>query len=376
MPASAADGDAAAALAAARRLVVKVGSAIVVDEAQVAAVAAGLAGLRAGGVEACLVTSGAIALGKRRLGLAGPLKLAESQAASAAGQAQLIDLWQNALAPHGMTAAQLLLTRSDAEHRRRYLNARATIATLIELGATPVVNENDTVATAEIRYGDNDRLAAHAAQLAGAEVLLLLSDVDGFYDADPRDDPAATRFDVVERVTPEIEALAAGPNATAGVGVGGMATKIAAAKIAAAAGCATIVASGRAPRPIETVREGGPATLFRAPTTPQRARKIWILNHLRPTGRLVVDDGAAAAIAGGASLLPSGVTRVEGAFDEGDVVDIAGASGDVIAKGVAQLDAAAARLAAGRRSAEVEALLGPRRRPAIVDRDDLARVEG
>jgi len=367
-----------AALAGARRLVVKVGSAILIGESASArsawldALAADIAALRKEGREIVVVTSGAIALGRRRLKLDGPLRLDEKQAASAAGQAALVEAWQRAFAAHDIAVAQILLTLDDTENRRRYLNARATFSTLLDLGALPLVNENDTIATAEIRYGDNDRLAAHAAQIAGADLLVILSDIDGVYDADPRRVASARRLPVIERITPEIVAAAGGANAAAGVGSGGMASKIAAAEIAGAAGAATIIAPGADDHPLRRLAEGGPATLILSGTNPDKARRQWIGGRLKPQGEIRIDDGAATAILGGASLLPAGVSSLSGEFQRGDAVLVIAPDGATIAQGLSSYGAAELRLIAGKRSDEIERILGYRRRPAVIEKDDLA----
>ena len=365
------------ALARARRLVVKVGSAILagadgVREGWLGALAGDIAMLRDEGRDVVVVTSGAIALGRRRLNLEGPLRLDEKQAASAAGQAALVEAWQRAFTPHGIAVAQILLTLDDTENRRRYLNARATFATLLELGALPLVNENDTIATAEIRYGDNDRLAAHAAQIAGAELLVILSDIDGVYDADPRLAPNARRLPLIERITPEIVAAAGGANPHAGVGSGGMASKIAAAEIAAASGASTIIAPGTDDHPLRRILEGGPATLILAPTTADSARRQWIGGRLKPQGEIRIDAGAAKAVLGGASLLPAGVQSVSGGFQRGDAVLVIAPDGAAIAQGLSAYGAPELRLIAGKRSDDIERILGYRRRPAVIEKDDLA----
>lgn len=367
----------AEAVAASRRLVIKVGSALVcaADGAPngrwLATLGADIARLRAEGRHVIVVTSGAIALGRRRLGLSGRLRLEEKQAASAVGQTLLIEAWREALAPAGICVAQLLLTLSDVEDRRRYLNARATLETLLELEALPVINENDTVATAEIRYGDNDRLAAHAAQIAGADLLVILSDIDGLYTADPRADPDARHIARVVEIDASVEAMARGANAAAGVGSGGMATKIAAAKIAGAAGCAAIIAPGAVDHPLAAIREGGRATLFVAGASPESARRLWIGGRLKATGSVQIDAGARAALLRGASLLPAGVVAVEGAFSRGDAVRIVGPAGEVLGQGLAAFDAADVRRIMGRQSADIDAILGYRRRPAVIERHDL-----
>ncbi len=365
------------ALANARRLVVKVGSAILcgadgVRETWLATLADDIADLRRDGREVVVVTSGAIALGRRRLKLQGPLRLDEKQAASAAGQAALVEAWQAAFAPHAIPVAQILLTLDDTENRRRYLNARATFATLLELGALPLVNENDTIATAEIRYGDNDRLAAHAAQIAGAELLIILSDVDGVYDADPRRFAGAKRLPLIDRITPEIVAAAGGANAAAGVGSGGMASKIAAAEIAGAAGAATIIAAGMDDHPLDRIAGEGAATLILAPTSPAKARRQWIGARLKPLGEIRIDAGAAKALTGGASLLPAGVVSIAGEFQRGDAVLVVAPDGAAIAQGLSAYGASELRAIAGKRSDEIEKILGYRRRPAVIEKDDLA----
>ncbi|HEY1927503.1 MAG TPA: glutamate 5-kinase [Caulobacteraceae bacterium] len=367
------------ALAEARLAVVKVGSALVVDEASgladrawLASLAADLADLRARGMQVAVVSSGAVALGRRRLGLPGRrLSLAEKQASAAAGQSLLMHAWEEALEPHGLRAAQVLLTPDDTEVRRRFLNARATLETLLACGAVAVVNENDTVATQELRYGDNDRLAARVAQMIGADLLVLLSDVDGLYTADPRSDPGAEHIDRVERIDPAVVGMAGGANSHAGVGTGGMATKIAAAQIAAGAGCRTLIGLGRRPSPLRAIEAGARHTLFEAWASPAAAYKAWIAGSLTPRGVLVADPGAAAALRGGKSLLPAGVKAVEGRFGKGDAVVIRDQDGRDLGRGLARYDAADARKIVGLRSNEVEAALGYWGGP-LVHADDLA----
>lgn len=367
----------AAALRSAQRLVVKTGSALVcggdgsVRADWMASVAADIAGLRARGCEVVLVSSGAVALGRRKLELDGVLRLEEKQAASAAGQAALTQAWQEAFHAHGVSVAQILLTLDDTEHRRRYLNARATFTTLLELGALPLVNENDTVATSEIRYGDNDRLAAHVAQLLRADLLFILSDIDGLYTADPRKDADAQHLARVEAITPEIEAMAGGANALASMGSGGMASKVAAAKIAYSAGCATLIARGLDEHPIDAVANGARATLFAPSASPERARRQWIGGRQKAAGAVHVDAGAANAILGGASLLPAGIVKIAGAFNKGDAVTLVAPSGRIIAQGLSTYDSGDLDRVAGKRSSEIELVLGYRRRPAVVERDDM-----
>ena len=374
----------AAFLARARRIVIKVGSALVVDEkaaradsAWLTALAGDVQALRARGCEVLIVSSGSIALGRRRLGLnRKALSLEEKQAAASAGQSLLMRAWEEAMDPHGIVTAQVLLTRDDTETRRRWLNARATVDTLLRLGAVPVVNENDTVVTEEIRYGDNDRLAARVAQMIGADLLVLLSDIDGLYTADPRNDPTAQHVPMVSDITPEIEAMGGGANAGAGVGVGGMATKLTAARIAHGAGCATLITLGRREgvSPLTAVLEGARATLFEPHATPAAAYKQWIAGSLAPQGGLTVDDGAVAALKAGKSLLPAGVRGVDGDFDKGDAVVVRDGDGREIARGLAAYDADEARAIQGRRSDAIEEILGYRGPDVLIHRDDLVVV--
>ncbi|MDB5457832.1 MAG: glutamate 5-kinase [Caulobacter sp.] len=366
-------------LAGAKRIVVKVGSALLVDaengkadHAWLKAFCADAAALRARGQKLLVVSSGAVALGRRRLGLTRrALTLPEKQAAAAAGQSLLMRAWEEAFEPHGVAVAQILLTRDDTEVRRRWLNARATAETLLGLGVVPIVNENDTVVTEEIRYGDNDRLAARVAQMTGADLLVLLSDIDGLYTADPRRDPAATRLAVISEITPAIEAMAGGANAASGVGTGGMATKLAAARIARAAGCATLITLGSRDQPLRAVEAGAAATLIEAGASPAAAYKAWIAGSLAPQGWLSVDDGAVAALAKGKSLLAAGVRAVEGPFDKGDAVRIRDQTGREVARGLVRYDSADAHRIAGLRSDAIEAQLGFTEGP-MIHADDLA----
>jgi glutamate 5-kinase len=363
-----------------RRVVLKVGSALLVDRARgrlnhawLAALAEDIAELHARGTEVLVVSSGAIAMGRTVLGLpAGALKLEESQAAAAVGQIALARTWSEVLAHHGIAAGQLLVTLSDTEERRRYLNARATTLKLLEMRAVPVVNENDTVATTEIRYGDNDRLAARVATMIGADLLVLFSDIDGLYTAPPASDPAAQHIPVVERITPAIEAMAGG--AASELSRGGMRTKIEAGKIAGAGGTHMIIADGRAKNPLRRVAEGGRCTWFLTPSNPSTARKTWIAGALEPRGTLHVDEGAARALRSGASLLPVGVRRIEGAFSRGDAVTIRDGSG-VLGCGLVAYDADEAARILGRSSREIEAILGYPGRAEMVHRDDMALNE-
>jgi glutamate 5-kinase len=368
------------ALRAARRIVVKVGSSLLVDaetgaadHGWLTAFAADAARIKARGQELLVVSSGAVALGRRRLGLGGrKLDLTQKQAAAAAGQSLLMHAWEQAFAPHGMITAQVLLTLEDTETRRRWLNARATMETLLGLGVAPIVNENDTLATEEIRYGDNDRLAARVAQMIGADLLVLLSDIDGLYTGDPRRDPDARHVPLVSELNAAIDAMAGGANAEAGVGTGGMATKIMAARIAAAAGCATLITLGKRPAPLGAVEDGALATLFEPHTTPAAAYKAWIAGSLSPQGALVVDAGASAALLAGKSLLPAGVRAVVGRFEKGDAVVVRDESGREIARGLSRYDAADAERIMGRRSSDIEAALGYTAGPTLIHADDLA----
>ncbi len=360
-----------------RRVVIKVGSALLVDAASgqlnrtwLETLAADIAALREQGREVLLVSSGAIALGRRSLGLSpGRLRLEESQAAAAVGQIRLAHAWKEVLEQHGLNVAQILLTFRDTEERRRYLNARSTLNTLLKLKAVPVINENDTVATAEIRYGDNDRLAARVAQMIAADCLMLLSDVDGLYTADPTRDPHAQFIPEIRTITPEIERMGAG--SASDVGSGGMATKIAAAKIAVGAGCHMCVALGRELHPVQRIAEGARCSWFYPSATPAAFRKQWIAGTLKPAGEIIVDEGAAEALRRGKSLLPSGVTAVIGDFDRGDAILVRDPAGNELARGLSAYSSSDAERLRGRRSSEIEALLGFRGRDELIHRDDL-----
>jgi glutamate 5-kinase len=361
---------------AARRLVVKIGSALLVDQATGALRADWLRGLaldvaeaKARGTDVILVSSGSIALGRRVLGLpAGQLALEQSQAAAAVGQIRLARAYEEALAPHGITTAQILVTLEDTTDRRRYLNSRATMATLIGLGVVPIVNENDTVATDEIRFGDNDRLAAQVAATVGADQLVLLSDVDGLYTANPRLDPWARRIEVVEALTPEIEAMAGDP--VSGLSKGGMKTKLMAARTAIAAGCAMAIVEGSPMRPLSALAGGANCTWFLPEGDPQTARKRWIA-AMKPKGEVTVDVGAARALAEGRSLLPAGVRAVSGSFGRGDPVAILGPGGETLGKGLTRYTSDEARAIAGRRSGDIASILGYPGRAALIHRDDM-----
>jgi glutamate 5-kinase len=361
----------------ARRVVIKVGSALLVDRATgqvnrawVESLAADIAVLRKRGQDVLLVSSGAIALGRRALGLdPGKLRLEESQAAAAVGQIRLAHAWTEVLQHHGLTVAQILLTLDDTEQRRRYLNARSTLATLLKFGSIPVINENDTVATAEIRYGDNDRLAARVAQMMSADCLILLSDVDGMYTADPTKNPNAEFLPEIRAITPEIERMAGG--VASDVGTGGMATKVAAAKIAVAAGCHMCIAKGRDLHPLRRIEEGGRCTWFYPNASPQTVRKQWIAGTLKPAGEVFVDAGAARALLSGKSLLPAGVVKVRGVFERGDAVIVRDEQGEELARGLSAYSNVDADRLKGRKSAEIETLLGYRGRDELIHRDDL-----
>jgi len=367
----------AAPLTQARRIVVKVGSALLVDaesarvnRAWLETLVEDLLRLRKRGQRVILVSSGAIALGRRRLGLKhGTLRLEESQAAAAVGQIRLAHAYKELLESNDVTVAQVLLTLEDSERRRRYLNARATLESLLELGALPVINENDTVATAEIRYGDNDRLAARVAQMTGADCLVLLSDVAGLYSADPNRDPAARLIQEVRQITPEIEAAAG--RAASRLGSGGMAAKIAAARIALSAGCHMCIAAGAPRHPLRRIEEGAECTWFVPTATPAAARKQWIAGTLRPAGAITIDAGALRALLEGRSLLPAGVTAARGRFDRGDTVSVLAADGVEVARGIiAYSDSDAARIM-GRKTSEIADILGFRGRDEMIHRDDL-----
>ncbi|MCG7622676.1 glutamate 5-kinase [Epibacterium sp. Ofav1-8] len=366
-----------AALNTARRVVIKIGSALLVDRASGAlrqdwllSLAQDVARLKTQGKDVILVSSGSIALGRGALGLPrADLPLEQSQAAAAVGQIRLARAYEEALAPHGITTAQVLVTLEDSENRRRYLNSRATLETLIGLGAVPIVNENDTIATDEIRYGDNDRLAAQVAVTVEADVLILLSDVDGFYSANPALDPHAKRFDRIETITPEIEAMAG--DGVSGLSKGGMITKLLAAKMATAAGCAMAITEGSVMSPVAALEAGAPSTWFTAHGDPQVARKRWIA-AMKTRGVITVDEGAAKALQNGNSLLPAGVRHVEGDFGRGDPLAILGPDGRKLGQGLSRYTAEEARAIQGHRSADIEDILGYAGRAALIHRDDMA----
>ncbi|MBX3527498.1 MAG: glutamate 5-kinase [Rhodoblastus sp.] len=365
-------------LSAFRRIVVKVGSSLLVDskagglkKAWLDALVADLALHHKRGADILVVSSGSIALGRSVLGLPkGALKLEDSQAAAAVGQIALARTWAEALGSHGITAGQILVTLWDTEERRRYLNARATIERLLDMRAAPVINENDTVATSEIRYGDNDRLAARVAAMASADCLVLLSDVDGLYTAPPATDPNAKLLPVVPRVTAEIEAMAGG--AASELSRGGMRTKVEAAKIATTAGVHMAIADGRVEHPLRRIAEGGPCTWFLTPSNPVTSRKKWIAGSLEPKGVVRIDSGAAKALVSGKSLLPAGVTGIEGGFARGDCVLIRNPEGGEIGRGLIAYDAGEAAQIMGRSSRDIEKILGYSGRAAMIHRDDMA----
>jgi glutamate 5-kinase len=359
----------------ARRLVVKIGSALLVDRATglkqdwLSGLALDVAEAKRRGTDVVLVSSGSIALGRKVLALGdGVLTLEQSQAAAAVGQIRLARAYEEVLAPLGITTAQILVTLEDTEDRRRYLNSRATMETLLGLGVVPIVNENDTVATDEIRFGDNDRLAAQIAVTVGADQLVLLSDVDGFYSANPKSDPTAQRFDLVDHITPEIEAMAGDP--ISGMSKGGMKTKLLAAKTAVAGGCAMAIMEGSVLRPLAALAEGAQRTWFVALADPQLARKRWI-NAMKPKGEVVLDAGAVTALRAGKSLLPAGVTRVGGTFGRGEPVSILSPEGVVLGKGLVRYTSAEAKAIAGHRSGDIVGILGYEGRAALVHRDDM-----
>ncbi|MCX7302816.1 MAG: glutamate 5-kinase [Hyphomicrobiales bacterium] len=364
-----------------KRITVKIGSALLVDRATglkrewLASLVDDVAALVENGAEVLVVSSGAIALGRTILGLGKrALKLEESQAAAAVGQIALAGAWSQELGRKGLKSGQILLTLGDTEERRRYLNARATIGTLLKMKAVPIINENDTVATSEIRYGDNDRLAARVATMMGGDLLVLLSDIDGLYTAPPAFDPNARFLPVVERITPEIEAMAGA--AASELSRGGMRTKLDAGKIATTAGTAMIITSGVRQNPLAAIERGERFTLFNPSRTPVSGYKSWIAGQLEPAGMLTVDAGAVRALMSGKSLLPAGVKRVSGRFSRGDTVAVLAPEGHEIARGLVAYDAADAIRIAGLKSAEIDAVLGYQARSAMVHRDDLVVSHG
>jgi glutamate 5-kinase len=365
-----------------RRIVVKVGSSLLIDhsagrvkEDWLVSLCEDIAGLYGDNRDLLVVSSGAIALGRAVLKLPkGPLKLEDSQAAAAVGQIALARTWSEVLSRHRITAGQVLVTLQDTEERRRYLNARSTIERLLEWRAIPVINENDTVATTEIRYGDNDRLAARVASMASADLLVLLSDIDGLYDAPPGTGKDAKLVPLVERITPAIEAMAGAAGSE--LSRGGMATKIEAGKIATGAGTHMVIASGRVEHPLQAIVEGARCTWFVTPANPVAARKKWIAGSLEPKGTLTIDAGAVRALAGGKSLLPAGVIRVDGSFARGDAVVIRGPDGAEVGRGLVAYDAEDAEKIKGRSSADILLILGFGGRTELVHRDNLVVGRG
>jgi len=364
-----------ASLGDAKRLVVKVGSSLLVRDGRLREgwlgdLALDIADLKSAGTDVILVSSGSIALGRGALNLpTGTLSLEQSQAAAAVGQIRLARAYQEVLEPHNITTAQVLLTLEDSVNRRRYLNSRATLEQLLALGVVPIVNENDTVATDEIRYGDNDRLAAQIAVTVAADQLILLSDVDGFYDANPADTPTASHIPTIDTITPDIEAMAG--DAGSGLSRGGMKTKLLAAKTATGAGCAMAITHGGVNRPLSALKNGAPATWFTAQGDPQSARKRWIAS-LKPKGDITIDAGAVAALSRGKSLLPAGVTKITGSFARGDLVAISDPKGNRLGHGLTRYSSDEARAIAGQRSDRIEPILGYPGRAALIHRDDMA----
>lgn len=362
----------------AKRIVVKTGSSLIAGNdgtlraKWLASLAEDIAALKKAEKEVIVVSSGAVALGRQVLGFGKTrqLKLEEKQASAACGQGSLIEAYQQALNPYGARVAQVLLTIEDSENRRRYLNARNTIQTLLDLGVVPVINENDTVATNELRFGDNDRLAARVAQMMGADLLVLLSDIDGLYEENPIDNPDAKHVPVVKSITPQIESMAGG--AASALSSGGMVTKIMAAKIAVGSGCNTIISQGVDPHPLRRLEKGGQHTLFQAEGTPKSARKRWIADMLAPAGEISVDAGAATALKKGRSLLPAGVTGVKGEFARGDVVIVRNPEGEEIARGIVAYSAKDAAKILGLQTDKLEEVLGFKGREEVIHRDDLA----
>lgn len=365
--------------AASKRIVLKIGSALLVDTASgtlrtdwLTALSSDIARLKQTGLEIVIVSSGAIALGRVRLGLMGRnLTLGEKQACAAAGQSQLTQAYEKALAVHNIVTAQALFTLTDTEDRRRWLNARQALNTLISLGAVPIINENDTVATDEIRYGDNDRLAARTAQMLSADTLILLSDIDGLYTADPRSNPSATHIPRIESLTADIMAMGGAPNATANVGTGGMVTKLAAARIATEAGCHMCIVDGTAPAPLKRIQNGAACSWFKASPNPIDARRQWIKGSLNKNGALIIDEGAANALFEGNSLLAAGVVSIAGYFQKGDAVKIETTQGRLIAKGLTAYDSIDAALIIGAKSHNIDTILGYTNGAAIVHRDNM-----
>ncbi|MBV1900793.1 MAG: glutamate 5-kinase [Kordiimonadaceae bacterium] len=361
-------------------IVIKIGSSLLVDatgalnQNWLESVAADIVALRTAGKKIVIVSSGAIALGRDVLGYnKRPFRLEEAQAAAAVGQIRLAQAYQSIFDTHNTTIAQILLTLDDMENRPRYLNARNTIDALLDKGAVPVINENDTVATSEIRFGDNDRLAARVAQMVGAETLILLSDIDGLYTADPRTNDAAKLINCVENITPEIEVMA-GPPSSQGVGRGGMITKIGAAKIALAGGCSMIIMNGQVANPLARLQAGEASTVFAATSTPLDVRRSWIRGMMAPKGSLYIDSGAVDALKTGASLLAAGVIDVKGCFNRGDLVAFVAPNGETVGQGLVSYDAGDTAQIKGRRMRDATEILGYAGRSALVHRNDLVML--
>lgn len=363
-------------LSKAKRIVIKIGSSLIAESARVraawlSAMAADIAALHASGKQVILVSSGAVALGRPQVGLSdGRLSLDEKQAAAAAGQPLLIQAWSHAFSKHDIHVAQLLLTLDDSEDRRRYLNARATFTTLLAHKLIPIVNENDSVATAELKFGDNDRLAARVAVMLGANVLVLFSDIDGLYEQNPRTHKNAKHVPIVASITPAIMAMAGG--AASALSNGGMQTKLEAAQLATASGCHMVIANGEAKHALTNLVQGGRATWFAAATKPQLARKDWIASSIEVRGSVTVDAGAMRALSSGKSLLPAGVSGVDGTFKRGDMIAVKGPSGEVLGKGITAYSAAETKKICGKKSDAIEAILGYAHRATLIHRDDLA----
>ncbi|MDV7338153.1 glutamate 5-kinase [Terasakiella sp. A23] len=360
-----------------KRIVIKIGSALLVDAAHgtvhrkwLESLAADIAQARARGQEIVVVTSGAIAVGRRHLDLPdGSLRLEEKQAAAACGNIRLAHAYQEVLGHHGITVAQILVTLEDSENRRRYINARNTIETLLKVGAVPLINENDSVATDEIRFGDNDRLGARVAAMVSADTLVLFSDIDGLYTADPSKDPKAEFIPVVKHITPEIEAMAGG--SASNVGSGGMMTKLAAAKICLNAGCRMVITKGERQNPLKALEEGVKSTWFLPEATPKKARKQWISGSLKPVGKVIVDEGCLKALKAGKSLLPIGVKEIVGTFERGEAVQVIGPDGNEVARGLIAYGSKDATQIVGVKSSEIESKLGYQGRDVMIHRDDL-----
>ncbi len=367
-------------LAACKRIVIKVGSALLVDPVSgkihrqwLSSLADDVVRCRARGQDVVLVSSGAIAAGRKHLNFgSGSLRLEELQAAAATGMLRLAHAYEDALAGHNLTLGQVLLTLEDTENRRRYLNARSTLTTLLRAGAIPLINENDTVATDEIRFGDNDRLAARVAAMVSADALVLLSDIDGLYTADPAKEQNARHVSVVNELTPEIEAMAG--KAISTVGTGGMVTKLAAARVTMGAGCRMVITKGHADNPVRELEDGARCTWFLPSTSPRAARKEWIASSLKPRGRVRVDEGAEKALGAGKSLLPAGVSSLTGTFERGDLVTVENSAGVELGRGLSAYSSADISLIKGHKTSEIASILGYRGRDEIIHRDDLVTV--